>query len=65
MADQDGQRPGPAGAVRGSGLAMVLICGAPFALQLDFSIVNVACRPSRLICTWPQPSCGGWSPGTR
>ncbi len=27
---------------RGSALAMVLICGAQFVLQLDFSIVNVA-----------------------
>jgi MFS family permease len=27
---------------RGTGLAMVLICGAQFVLQLDFSIVNVA-----------------------
>jgi EmrB/QacA subfamily drug resistance transporter len=42
MADQDVKQPAPAGAVRASGLAMVLICGAQFVLQLDFSIVNVA-----------------------
>jgi hypothetical protein len=28
--------------VRGAGLTMALICCAQFALQLDFSIVNVA-----------------------
>jgi len=33
---------GPVPLSRGSGLAMVLICGAQFVLQLDFSIVNVA-----------------------
>jgi EmrB/QacA subfamily drug resistance transporter len=32
---------GPRGAA-GAGFAMVLICGAQFVLQLDFSIVNVA-----------------------
>jgi EmrB/QacA subfamily drug resistance transporter len=41
-ADQAGQPPRVADVVRASGLAMVLICGAQFVLQLDFSIVNVA-----------------------
>jgi EmrB/QacA subfamily drug resistance transporter len=36
---QHGQQPRGAA---GAGLAMVLICGAQFVLQLDFSIVNVA-----------------------
>jgi hypothetical protein len=27
---------------RGAGVALALICGAQFVLQLDFSIVNVA-----------------------
>jgi EmrB/QacA subfamily drug resistance transporter len=39
---QQAGQPRATGAVRGSGLAMVLICGAQFVLQLDFSIVNVA-----------------------
>jgi EmrB/QacA subfamily drug resistance transporter len=39
---QHGQQSGLATTVRASGLAMALICGAQFVLQLDFSIVNVA-----------------------
>jgi EmrB/QacA subfamily drug resistance transporter len=34
--------PPGAGSARAGGLAMILICGAQFVLQLDFSIVNVA-----------------------
>ncbi|HTX27296.1 MAG TPA: MFS transporter [Streptosporangiaceae bacterium] len=41
-AGQQAQQPRATGAVRASGLAMALICGAQFVLQLDFSIVNVA-----------------------
>jgi hypothetical protein len=33
--------------VRGAGLTMALICCAQFALQLDFSIVNVALPTSQ------------------
>jgi len=41
MADQDGQRPGPAGAVRGSGLAMV----AAMVMIGAAALVAVQLRP--------------------
>jgi hypothetical protein len=52
----------PAG-VRGTALAMTVICAAQFVLQLDFSVVNVA-RPTiqrelgMAAAQWPWP---GWS----
>jgi hypothetical protein len=44
---------------------MVLICGAQFVLQLDFSIVNVALPTIQADLHMAAAQLQWWSPGTR